>query len=63
MAFYAIVVVAVGILGAWFVRTPLFRAHLHGHGKDPGIENSRAEGRYPSNGGGYDYGMKPPRTP
>jgi hypothetical protein len=38
----------------WFVRTPLFRAHLRSD-KDPGFGNTRAEGRFPGNGGSY-YG-------
>jgi hypothetical protein len=35
MVFYGIVIVAVLGFGAWFVRTPIFRAHLL-KGKDPG---------------------------
>jgi hypothetical protein len=49
-------VVAIGVI-IWFVRTPLFRAHMRS-GKDPGFGNTRAEGRYPGNGGGYYYGEK-----
>jgi hypothetical protein len=45
------VLVAIGF-GAWFVRTPLFRAHLRS-GKDPGDAGTRVEGKYPGNGGGY----------
>jgi hypothetical protein len=35
VVFYGIVIVAARGFGAWFVRTPLFRAHVH-RGKDPG---------------------------
>jgi hypothetical protein len=51
-------IVAVVAVVIWFVRTPLFRAHLRGRGKDPGFENTRNEGRFPGNGGGYYYGEK-----
>jgi hypothetical protein len=54
----AIYVAAAIVFLIWFVRTPLVRAHLRGRGKDPGFENTRAEGRYPGNGGGYYYGEK-----
>lgn len=39
MWFYIeLTVLAIAFLAftAWFVRTALFRAHLHGHWKDPG---------------------------
>jgi hypothetical protein len=39
----------------WFVRTPLFRAHLRGS-KDPGDSGTRVDGKYPSTGGSYYYG-------
>lgn len=51
------VLVAIGF-GAWFVRTPLFRAHLRS-GKDPGDAGTRVEGKYPGNGGGYVYDDRP----
>jgi hypothetical protein len=54
IAFY--IFVAIGVI-IWFVRTPLFRAHLRS-GKDPGFHNTRNEGRFPGNGGGYYYGEK-----
>jgi hypothetical protein len=53
-----IYIIAAVLVLIWAVRTPLVRAHLRGHGKDPGFENTRAEGRYPINGGGYYYGEK-----
>jgi hypothetical protein len=58
VVFYVIVAVAVVVFMIWFARTPLFRAHLRGHGKDPGFGNTRMEGRFPGNGGSYDYGDK-----
>jgi hypothetical protein len=38
MWFIELVVLAIAfiVFTAWFIRTPLFRAHLHGHWKDPG---------------------------
>jgi hypothetical protein len=50
-------IVVLGVLGGgwWFSRTSLFRAHLHGHGKDPGDAGTRVEGRFPRNGGDYYY--------
>ena len=53
--------VAAVVFVIWFLRTPLFRAHLRS-GKDPGFQNTRVEGRYPSNGGGYDYGDHKPTS-
>ncbi|HEY3530702.1 MAG TPA: hypothetical protein VGK78_16260 [Nocardioides sp.] len=52
-----IAVYLVAAIGAitWFVRTPLFRAHLR-HGKDPGDSGTRVEGKFPGNGGDYYYG-------
>ena len=52
--FYGIVVVAALGIGAWFVRTPLFRAHLR-RSKDPGDAGTRVDGKYPTNGGGYYF--------
>jgi hypothetical protein len=54
MVFYGIVGVAVIAGGIWFVRTPLFRAHLR-HGADPGDSGTRVDGKYPGNGGSYYY--------
>ena len=52
---WVIVYIVVAILGIiWFVRTPLFRAHLRS-GKDPGDSGTRVDGKYPLNGGGYHY--------
>jgi hypothetical protein len=59
MVFYVIVIVAVVLFALWLSRTNLFRAHIRGHGKDPGFDNTRMEGRFPRNGGSYDYGDKP----
>lgn len=59
MTFYIILIVVAALFVIWFCRTSLFRAHLHGHGKDPGFGNTRVEGRFPRNGGSYDYGDKP----
>ncbi len=36
MWFFIVLTVLVVAFIVWFVRTPLFRAHLHGHWKDPG---------------------------
>jgi hypothetical protein len=54
MVFYGIVGGATIVFGVWFVRTPLFRAHLHGHGGDPGDQGTRVEGTYGALGGRYD---------
>ncbi len=54
MVFYGIVIVAVIGFGTWFVRTPLFRGHLH-RGKDPGDSGTRVDGKFPGNGGGYYF--------
>jgi hypothetical protein len=59
MAFYIILVVAVVLFLFWFLRTSIFRAHLHGHGRDPGNDGTRMEGRFPGNGGSYDYDGRP----
>ena len=47
------IVAAIGAI-VWFVRTPLFRAHLRSP-KDPGDAGTRVDGKYPQNGGGYHY--------
>jgi hypothetical protein len=60
VVFYIILIVAAVLFALWFSRTPLFRAHIRGHGKDPGFGNTRMEGRFPRNGGSYDYGDKRP---
>ena len=44
MVFYVIVGVAAIAFLAWFVRTPSFRHHLRGKGKDPGQAGWHAEG-------------------
>jgi len=54
MVFWGIVIVAAVALVIWFVRTPLFRAHLHGHGRDPGEQGTRVEGKYGALGGTYN---------
>jgi hypothetical protein len=54
MIFYGIVIVAVLAFAAWFVRTPLFRAHRHGHGRDPGEQGTRMDGKYGGLGGTYN---------
>jgi hypothetical protein len=50
------VVAAIGAI-VWFVRTPLFRAHLRS-GKDPGDAGTRTEGRFPTNGGDHYHGER-----
>jgi hypothetical protein len=56
---WIVVFVAIGVgLVIWFVRTPLFRAHLRS-GKDPGDAGTRVEGKFPGNGGGYVYDDRP----
>jgi hypothetical protein len=54
MVFYGIVIAGLVGFVAWFVRTPLFRAHLR-HGTDPGEAGTRVEGKFPRNGGDYYY--------
>jgi hypothetical protein len=44
MIFYGIVIVAAIVIVTWFVRTPLFRQHRRGGGKDPGQAGSRGVG-------------------
>jgi len=44
MVFYGIVIVAAIAFFSWFVRTPSFRQHLRGKGKDPGQAGWHAEG-------------------
>jgi hypothetical protein len=51
--------VAVIAFGIWFVRTPLFRAHLRGRGADPGEQGTRMEGKYGGLGGTYNRMEKP----
>ena len=41
MVFWIIVTVVAIVFVTWFVRTPLIRAHRHGHGRDPGESASR----------------------
>jgi hypothetical protein len=44
MVFYIIVIVLAVAFIAWFVRTPSFRHHMRGRGKDPGQAGGHAEG-------------------
>lgn len=44
MVWYGIVIVAAIAFIAWFVRTPSFRQHRRGRGKDPGQAGWHAEG-------------------
>jgi len=60
MVFYGIVIVAALVFGAWFVRTPSFRGHLRSS-KDPGDAGTRVDGKYPGNGGSYQYFDGPPQ--
>ena len=55
MFFYGIVIVAAIGFGIWFVRTPSFKAHVRGHGKNPGDSGTRVDGKYPTNGGSYYF--------
>jgi hypothetical protein len=59
MFFYIIVIVAAIGFGAWWVRTPSFRAHFGGHGKDPGDSGTRVDGKFPGNGGSYYFDGPP----
>ncbi len=54
MVFWSIVAVVVVVGTVWFVRTPLFRAHRHGHGRDPGEQGTRVDGKFPSLGGSFN---------
>jgi hypothetical protein len=50
---FVIVLIALAIAFiVWFVRTPLFRAHLRGHAKDPGWDTSMRD-RNPGNPSGH----------
>ena len=42
MIFYGIVLVALVLFALWFVRTPTFRHHRRGAGKNPGQDASHA---------------------
>ena len=44
MVWYGILIVAAIAFVAWLVRTPSFRHHVRGRGKDPGQFGSHAEG-------------------
>jgi hypothetical protein len=59
MFFWGIVAVAAIGFAVWLVRSPLVRAHLRGHGSDPGEAGTRVDGKFPRNGGGYFYDGKP----
>ena len=54
MVFWSIVAVVGLVATVWFVRTPLFRAHRNGHGRDPGDRGTRVEGKYGQLGGTYN---------
>ena len=60
MVFYSIVIVGGILFVIWFVRTPLFRAHLRGHGTDPGDRGTRTEGKFGALGGTYNRPEKRP---
>ena len=53
MIFWGVVIVAVIGFVVWFVRTPLFRAHLRS-GRDPGDQGTRVEGKFPRLGGTFN---------
>jgi hypothetical protein len=44
MVWYIILIAAVILFGVWFIRTPSFRHHVRGKGKDPGQAGGHAEG-------------------
>jgi hypothetical protein len=54
MVFWIIVIVAVIAFAIWFVRTPIFRAHVRGSGRDPGESGTRVEGKYGRLGGTFN---------
>lgn len=54
MVFWGIVALAAVVGTVWFVRTPLFRAHRRGHGRDPGEQGTRVEGKYGALGGTFN---------
>lgn len=54
MVWLIVLVVAVILAIVGFVRTSLFRAHLRGHGRDPGEQGTRVEGKYGALGGTYN---------
>jgi hypothetical protein len=60
MVWYTIVIVAAAAFIAWFVRTPLFRAHLNGRSKDPGEQGTRMDGKFGGLGGSFN---RPERRP
>ena len=59
MLFYVIVIVAAIAFIVWFVRTPLFRAHLRS-GKDPGESGTRMDGKYGGLGGTFNRTNREP---
>jgi hypothetical protein len=53
VVFYGIAIVAAIGFGTWFVRTPIFRAHVRSS-KDPGESGTRMDGKYGGLGGTYN---------
>lgn len=53
MVFYTVLAVALIGFVVWFVRTPSFRAHRRGRGKDPGATGTRVSGSYGEFGSFY----------
>jgi hypothetical protein len=60
MVFYGMVIAAVVAFGIWAARSPLVRAHRRGHGRDPGEQGTRMDGKYGALGGTYN---KPEKRP
>jgi len=54
MWFYVSAAIVVIVFLIWFSRTNLFRAHRHGHGRDPGEQGTRMEGKFPPTGGRFN---------
>jgi hypothetical protein len=60
MVWYTILIITFIAFVAWFVRTPLFRAHRNGRGRDPGEQGTRMDGKYPTTGGSFNRPEKRP---
>ena len=60
MVLYTILALAIIGFLVWFVRTPSFRAHRRGGGKDPGSAGTRVSGMYGEFGSTY-HREGPPR--